>query len=138
MISRSNIVRPIAYNICRFNHCSGLFDDLCQIGELTADRLAHRSSSYIAKAVRRAMLKAVPKRQPESLRDCDFPMTRDIELRPEFYIEELSASKQERQMFTDHYINNISVNQIAKTNKMSVTAVYRILLRLRKDFANVI
>jgi predicted DNA-binding protein YlxM (UPF0122 family) len=84
------------------------------------------------------MLKAVPKRQPESLRDCDFPMTRDIELRPEFYIEELPAPKAERQMFTDHYINNISVDQIAQTNQISVTAVYRVLLRLRKDLANVI
>lgn len=138
MTYHSNLVVNIAQSICRFNHSSGLFDDLCQVGALTASRLTHRSQSYVAKAIRHAMLKIVPKRQPEPLRDFDFPVSFDIELTPDFYISELHASDQERQIFRDHYIDNISVNEIAERNRMSVSAIYRILAKLRKDLANVV
>jgi|KBSSwiStaDraftv2_1062776.scaffolds.fasta_scaffold00065_54 hypothetical protein len=134
----SNLIQNIAKDICRCNHCSGLFDDLCQIGALTADKLAHKSSPYIAISVRRAMLKAVPQRQPESLGDRDYADTRGIDLSPEFYINDLIASDQERSIFIQHYLYNVSVDKIAEATKMSVSAIYRILSRLRKDLVNAI
>ncbi len=138
MTSHSNLVDEIAKRVCRICHCSGLLDDLRQIGEMTANRLSYKSNSYIAKAVRHAMLKSVPKRQPESLRDCDFPTTSGIELSAEFYVDELTDSAVERSIFLDHYIRNIPVKEIAKTHRISMSAIYRTLSRLKKDFANVI
>jgi hypothetical protein len=105
---------------------------------MTAARLAHRSNSYIAKAIRHAMLKAIPRRQPESLRDSDFPVTTELELSPEFYIQEYIPVDEERSVFSAYYLENISVKEIAKTHRISESAVYRMLSRLKKDFANAI
>jgi hypothetical protein len=83
------------------------------------------------------MLKAVPKRQPEPLRDCDFPSFSGLELTPEFWIEDAIPSTTERSMFSDHYLRNISIKQLAETYKISPSSVYRLLSKLKKELANV-
>ncbi len=115
-----------------------MFDDLCQIGEMTVNKITDKSNAYICKAVKNAMLKAIPKRRQEPLRDRDFPTLSDIELSPMFFIEQMIILEKERAVFVDHYVENISVKNVAKKYTMSMSSVYRILSRLKKDFANVI
>ena len=138
MTYHSNLVVQIAKQICRHYHCSGSFDDLCQTGEMTANRLRSKTTTYIAKAVRRAMLKEVPKRQPESLRDCDYPAVPDIELSTEFYIHEYLNSGEDRDIFCEYYLKNIPIKEIAKSRTISESSVYRILSRLKKDLVDAI
>ena len=84
------------------------------------------------------MLKAIPNRQPEPLRDHDIPTCTYLELPIEFYISELQVPFVEQEIFTSHYINNVSIADIAKEYNMSNSSVYRLLSRLKKEFIDVV
>lgn len=133
----SKIVRKIARNVCNTHHCSGLFDDLCQIGEMSAYRLDNKPFPYIITSIRRTMTKSIPKRQPESLRDSLYvESSPDLELSIDFIIRDHIKSELDQQIFIDHYIHNFSIKELSDKYNISVSSLYRTIARLKRNFIN--